>query len=314
MEEKEFIDLLKDALLEAIKERRLNMSVGCDIVGTDSELSLLLEDEKIAIPVDVADIYAEYMFGMDIKEGVQEFLSMVEMEFIEQIDMHQFLLRDNISANVLPMVLKSDWNQPLLSTYAHRPVNGTDLSVIYCCDFTFNGGLNVVVRISNDLLDSLHMKEDALYQLAMKNMEQVSWKIQSLGRFIDDIVESNTFTLVPPSDENKETGSPEKGPSLSIITNRANRKGAACLLSSKILGRAWELLGCDFYIIPSSIHEILILDPADCDAEKLRDLITEVNSTKVAPCMILSDRVYGYTKEKGLYMVPHSSGCMKEVS
>lgn len=314
MEEKEFINSLKEALLEAIVGRGLNISVGCNIVGTDSELCLLLENGKIAIPVDIADIYAEYMFGTDIKGGMQEFLSMVETEFLNQVDISQFLSQDNISANVRPMVVKSDWNPLLLSTHAHRPINGTDLSVVYYCDFTVSEYLNVIIRITNDLLDSIHMKEDALYQLAIENMESDSWKIQSVGKFIDDIFADNIFTIIPPSDKSKEAESPEKEPSLSIISNRANRNGAACLLSPKILDRARKLLGCDFYIIPSNIHEILILDPADCSAEELRDHIREVNSTKIAPYMVLSDRVYGYTKEKGLYMVPHIPGCMKEVS
>ena len=45
-----------------------------------------------------------------------------------------------------------------------------------------------------------------------------------------------------------------------------------------------ELLGNDFFILPSSIHQMLILpDDRQVDAEMLRDMVKEVNATQVAP-------------------------------
>ena len=44
-----------------------------------------------------------------------------------------------------------------------------------------------------------------------------------------------------------------------------------------------ELLGNDFFILPSSIHEMLVLpDDGQVDAEMLRDMVKEVNATQVA--------------------------------
>ena len=51
----------------------------------------------------------------------------------------------------------------------------------------------------------------------------------------------------------------------------------------------------EFYIIPSSVHETLLLARDarinDCD---LNSMVREVNSTAVAEMEILSDRVYSY--------------------
>ena len=56
-----------------------------------------------------------------------------------------------------------------------------------------------------------------------------------------------------------------------------------------------ELLGNDFFILPSSIHEMLILpDDGQVDAEMLRDMVKEVNATQVAPAERLTNDVYHF--------------------
>ena len=56
-------------------------------------------------------------------------------------------------------------------------------------------------------------------------------------------------------------------------------------------------LGDEFYILPSSIHElILVRDTVGMDANSLRDMVREVNSTQVASDEVLSNSIYHYSK------------------
>ena len=56
-----------------------------------------------------------------------------------------------------------------------------------------------------------------------------------------------------------------------------------------------ELLGNDFFILPSSIHQMLVLpDDGQVDAEMLRDMVKEVNATQVAPAERLTNDVYHF--------------------
>lgn len=61
-----------------------------------------------------------------------------------------------------------------------------------------------------------------------------------------------------------------------------------------------ERVGGDFYILPSSIHEILLVkDDETFDINRLEDMVKEVNETQVAPEDLLTDSVYHYDfKEK----------------
>ena len=70
------------------------------------------------------------------------------------------------------------------------------------------------------------------------------------------------------------------------------------LFSEEFSGLAAEL-GSDLYILPSSVHEILLL-PADAgNPEGLAEIVKEVNLTQVAPEERLSDSVYLYERESG---------------
>ena len=60
----------------------------------------------------------------------------------------------------------------------------------------------------------------------------------------------------------------------------------------------------EFFILPSSIHEVLIV-PAKpgMTAENLENIVREVNTTQVQLEDKLSDYVYIYSMEEGLQIV-----------
>ena len=79
------------------------------------------------------------------------------------------------------------------------------------------------------------------------------------------------------------------------------RFGASVLLYPDVIPEAAEKLEDDLYIIPSSVHELLILRAADVEEPQgLIDMIREVNRTEVSPGEILSDSLYLYLRKTGV--------------
>ena len=61
------------------------------------------------------------------------------------------------------------------------------------------------------------------------------------------------------------------------------------------MDQAAERVGGDFYILPSSIHEVLLVkDDGKFGIDYLEDMVKEVNATQVAPEDLLTDSVYHY--------------------
>ncbi len=74
-----------------------------------------------------------------------------------------------------------------------------------------------------------------------------------------------------------------------ILTNDKKLFGAAALLYSL------DHLPEEFFMLPSSIHELILIYPVnDVDPFKLSEIVREVNGTQVEPTEVLSDHAYHY--------------------
>ena len=62
---------------------------------------------------------------------------------------------------------------------------------------------------------------------------------------------------------------------------------------------AAQKMNGDFYILPSSIHELLAVPVSTAEIEELRQMVKEVNDNEVAPEEILGYEVYRYNRETG---------------
>lgn len=86
-----------------------------------------------------------------------------------------------------------------------------------------------------------------------------------------------------------------------ILSNRRKVNGAAVMLYPELLKELGGRFGGDYYIIPSSVHEVLLLKASQEEGKGyLNRLIHEVNESQVAPEEVLSDHVYLYSYETGM--------------
>ncbi|MCR5604754.1 MAG: DUF5688 family protein [Lachnospiraceae bacterium] len=98
--------------------------------------------------------------------------------------------------------------------------------------------------------------------------------------------------------------SKEEHPSMYVLSNSITLNGAAALLDAKTMEDISQKLGGDFIVLPSSIHEVIVL-PADVEMDRrdLEAMVQDVNAGEVAPEDRLSDHVYMYdSKEKELVL------------
>jgi hypothetical protein len=91
---------------------------------------------------------------------------------------------------------------------------------------------------------------------------------------------------------------PEEVGGMYVLTNASGSLGAAALFYPDVKEKAAELLGGDYYILPSSVHEVILVpDSADIKAADLCDMVKQANRTVVDEKDILSDNVYHYSKD-----------------
>lgn len=85
---------------------------------------------------------------------------------------------------------------------------------------------------------------------------------------------------------------------LFVLSNRQRLQGAVCMFYPGVLKQFAGRIGRNLYILPSSVHEVLLLpDQGDRNRQELLRMVTEINENCVADCEILADSIYYYRRE-----------------
>ena len=90
-----------------------------------------------------------------------------------------------------------------------------------------------------------------------------------------------------------------------IMSNPIKMNGAATMAYPGVIRNFAETIRKNLYVIPSSIHELIIMPAEDgsLSLSKLSDMVKEINENHVKEEEILSDCAYYYDhKEKSFYM------------
>ena len=80
-----------------------------------------------------------------------------------------------------------------------------------------------------------------------------------------------------------------------VVTNQKKLSGAACMTYDGLLENFGKRLQKNFYILPSSVHEIILVPDENLeDAQRLQSMVREVNETQVSGEEVLTNSVYYY--------------------
>lgn len=159
------------------------------------------------------------------------------------------------------------------------------------------------IRIHNVHMKLWDVTVNDLFEAAQKNTPWLmGYELKSMKDVLREIMESEQLEE---ADFDAYMAGIENGIPMYVLSNRYRVDGAACILYPTLPARICNRLESSFYIIPSSVHELLIL-PSDNtdDSDKIREMIKEINDTQVAAEEILSYSLYFYEREESrLYIV-----------
>lgn len=87
-----------------------------------------------------------------------------------------------------------------------------------------------------------------------------------------------------------------------VLTNAHKRDGASMILQKEIQEELGLMFGCNYYVLPSSVHEVILIPDKQEDGEaawEFTEMVREVNRTEVSSDEILSDKVQYYDCNEG---------------
>ena len=84
-----------------------------------------------------------------------------------------------------------------------------------------------------------------------------------------------------------------------VMTNTMKLNGATCITYPHAIENFANEHDSDVYIIPSSIHEVILIPDISCSREYIDEMIRDVNRRQLDPVDVLSDHVYMYRRDIG---------------
>ena len=254
------------------------------INGPKDGISVVYSNSPISPTIYLKDKFEDYERGFSIREISESTILDInrhKAELRDDIKMNEVLNKDNIYCSLV----NEEMNKDLLQDVPHRKIE--DLAIISRCRVGSEGSFIV----TNEMCSQLKMTPDEIIDQAKSNTLNEVFECRSMTEVMRSIMESDGM----PEEIIDEIVMHEDQCPMYILSNKSGMDGAVAMLSTDTLESARDKIGEDFYILPSSRHEIILVPESKIDDEKyLKDMVSQVNSTSVPKEDILSDSVYKY--------------------
>lgn len=283
-------------------------------------VSIMKQDDpnRVAPTIYLEDFYERYMGGIPLAESVREVIRTYEAHTVKKdISMEFFQDYEKVRDRIVYKLINYKMNEELLQEIPHIPY--LDLAVVfyyYMENETFG---SASILIYNTHLKNWAVSRDRFIADAKYNTPRVlGYRLTDMEDLMRELIRKDLWDRISQK-KNVCRQEKEKDPleeltdqmvecfldgraetQMYVLTNRSSMNGAACILYPNVLQEFAERIESDLYILPSSIHEvILIKDQGMEDANGLRNMVKDVNRTQLDPEEILSDQVYYYSRKNG---------------
>ena len=281
-----------NALIEELSERLEDVSIEMHVVdknnGTKLNGLIFKESTNISPIIYVDNYYEQYTKYYPLQNIVSE----IEKAYLankvnEDFEISLFTDYEKVKSNIIFELVNYAENKELLEKVPH--VKYLDLAIIFKCLISKSGNEMAKILIHKSHLAFWEIGQNTLYRLAMENTPRLlEYKLENIGEVLGNMIEGEL-----PYEE-------EMFLPLYVLSNYQKTNGAGCILYKDLLKIIAEKYQTDFYILPSSIHEVLLL-PVDesREREELSSMVQEINNTQLCKEEILSDHVYYFSRETG---------------
>ena len=251
------------------------------------------ENERISPNFYVNEMYEQYK-----KIGNPDAaLHLIAAEYTEILD-ETIALKPELDVaelkdNVIFVLVNTEQNKELLANVPSKPFQ--DLSVIFRWVMSQDERGMVGTIVTTRLMEAAGLTVEGLMEHAIENTKRICPpKIISMQKAM---LEVNPENFEPELVELLEQMEEDSKETTWIITNEAGINGASAMLYEENLHKLAEKMGTDMYLLPSSIHEWLVVSVDKEKPEVLADMVQEINMERVRLEERLSNNVYHYDKD-----------------
>lgn len=281
---------------------------------------ILTDSSNLSPTIYLNPFLEEYGAGTPMVHIVSEILKIYHRDVPrESVDMSFFRDFEKVSPGICYRVVNRERNRVLLEHIPH--VDFLDLSI--CFFYSYQSELlgSGSILIYNSHLDAWNGSTETLMKLAQENTPRLyPQEIHSMHEIIEGFAaqEDAACERKDASCERKDAACERKDVScerkdavcerketcmqedpMKVLSNHKRIYGATCMIYPGALRAAAQSAGENLFILPSSVHEVILLpESAVDDRQFVRDMVREINATQVEPEEVLSGNLYFFDLHK----------------
>lgn len=256
-------------------------------------------DVCIAPTIYLNHLYHNYLEGSSLESIVESIFNIYnensdgaryETAFITNYDLAKERL-------VLKLI-NYEQNKKLLETVPHMQY--LDLAIVFSYVFENPEREFSSILINDSLLSNWNVSKEDLYKQALINSPNIL--PHTYSSLLSTIKKMDTFDELPEFEEDEciiPDPSADCGQCMFVLTNTARINGAACIFYKGLLNEISNMHKTDLIIIPSSIHEVIIIPKiGELKRDFINKMIQDVNVTHLKDEDVLSDHAYLYSHSR----------------
>lgn len=258
--------------------------------GTIRKGIMLTEKEVNVSPT----IYLEEYYRQFQKGSTLEYITADILRLYHEVRFQRSWREERVSdytqikEKIVYRIVNREQNYKLLQEIPY--VSYLDLAIVFCVllEVTKYGTATMMIR--NEHLEMWGVSKSDIYKEASENTcKLLPDEFCTMSAVIEELT------------GNEQT---ESKNIMYVLSNNIRSYGAAAILYRGCLKSIGEHLKSSYYVLPSSIHEVIIVPECEeFSKEELSEMVSEVNRIQVDPEEVLSNRAYYYNREKDiLYM------------
>lgn len=237
--------------------------------------------------------YAKYMKKGNMDSIVNDVVSIYGKNRGQDFLADMIQDRERIMDSVIFRLVNTKKNKELLLGMPHDDLEKLGLSMVFYVLLQTGDGQNVTMAITNRLMEIWEVSHTELLEHAKRNTPlKMEYSIRSIQSVLGE------YPGIKAGEQNRTDC--ENMPQMYVLTNSRALYGAGCFIYDGLLEKLADDLGSGFYVLPSSVHEVLLYPSSDKgEAAALKEIVTEINRTELEEEEILIDAVYYYNRETG---------------
>lgn len=253
-------------------------------------------DSYIGVTFNIENAFSDYQRTGDYEGVLAESTGaiMSGLTHIPEVDVSQLTSYEAMKNTLSVEVINAETNAELLSKIPHEQME--DMAVVYRFVVASDENGRSSILVTNNMIDMMGVSKEQLKEDALENAPKIRPAvIQGMTEIMLEMIpkeEAEMFGImdVMPEEMMYVASVPDKN------------AGAGVMAYQGFMNEAAAKLGGDFYIIPSSLHEIILVpDQGNMDYRELETMVKEVNATEVSPEDKLSDSVYHYDSKEHIF-------------